>query len=70
MGCTGIWGIPTPSSTSSLKVYSIKINCIKGKQLKNLSKGYKGISFITFADFLFEIILRIESSPKVNDCFI
>ena len=41
MGCTGIWGIPTPSSTSSLKVYSAEINCIRGKQLKNRAKGIK-----------------------------
>ena len=53
MGCTGIRGIPTPSSASSLKAYSAETNCIRGKQLRNLSKGYKRILAITNADLLY-----------------
>lgn len=52
IGCTGILGIPTPSLTSSLKVYSAETKWVNWEQLRILSKGYKEISFITIADLL------------------
>ena len=62
MGCTGIWGIPTPSSTSSLKVYSAEIKCVKWKQLKT---GARGIGNFFYDSCRFVIYLTLYSKLKV-----
>ena len=65
MGCTGIWGIPTPSSTSSLKVYSAEINCIRGKQMKNRAKGIKEFLLLLMQIcYMFDIISKLLKFPQ------